>query len=275
MEKIIKYIIRNDFKKIENIIDKKKVFFTQNEFINLINYFFFFYHLGKLNDFICFQLLHLSMIKYKIVNINDISININLNTIFLKNKYNYNNKTDRFLRILYGTELIDNKIINFINDFKKTNGSIKNSFNNVDSVNELYVIIKQFKLILESFNDNTFIKNLFINHNHSNMVNLNTEYWLNIHSEEIKLRLVYLIKIFGTNLIKKFGISFINENDFNSLSFNEKVNYYLKCIKVMEYIYQVLIHYDKLKKKSNIALNLFNKDYKKIKKNKKIALIHQ
>ena len=89
---------------------------------------------------------------------------------------------------------------------------------------------------------------------------LNSEYIL-IHEKELSNRLNILVKYYGIHLLEKMGINLISNSYFYMLSFEEKVEYYKKCIMVISHIGKNIYSLFEIKKKLKKFKKKVRKEY--------------
>ncbi|QKF93684.1 hypothetical protein QKU48_gp0226 [Fadolivirus algeromassiliense] len=255
MDKIIIFLVKKNFTDIEHIITNSEI--SKSEYINLVYFIFFQYTNNKFNDVSVFVLLFLLLLKYKILHINDIQ-NIQLLIKWHReNKYT-KNYTYKFIETNHHLSIVENNLFEIISMYKDLNPKIFKNLKEKNYLDEFRNIIKNtIRPLINSFNDNFIIAN-----RPDNKDKQKYDYFINLVSNEILVRLKNFVKIFGVKLLEKTGVKIITSIDFESMNINERIEYYNHCltkindvISSIEYLY---IGRDRIK----TIIDDFNIDYK-------------
>lgn len=228
MKEIINSIINKNVKHLElylNLVSSNN---------NLYHIFFFIIHQlinNKLSDIDACPMFYL-LIKHNLIITNIKNI---YTLLFLLKKNNFI-KSYQLLLSCLKKQIIINNIIEYILLFKKSFGSIHKLFKFID-VSEHKKCVDDFNKIINneltniivSFNDKKFI-NIIKNINSiKHFEKFNKQQWNQTHELEIINRLNDMVSLFGTKLLRKFGINIISISDYNCLKYKNKIKYYSNC----------------------------------------------
>jgi hypothetical protein len=202
----------------------------------------------------------------------DILFKYNLNLYLIKNFKDgltiikkHNNCIYKYLYNKYKQQKYETKLNNLFEIYKNGNGIITKLFMNVDNIyNKRYIVqnnINKINKIIDSFNDKKFsisMKNL---NNYNNYLNIDLNNIKIININEILNRLLLLINIFGIVSLKKIDMKILDINTFNSLNYNDKIEYYDYCINTIKVHGDNLTHDFSLYLDVLFHINFFKKQF--------------
>lgn len=224
MDILILSVINGDVNKMMYIIQNSNI--STNEYINLMNYFMFFYIKKRINTVNIFNLIYLILRRYQLVKYNEVDITLE------SNEMNDGDKLYVYLEIY--TRLHENVIMisNFLCKLIASDGEIKYYFitNNVP-LNEMKHKLYE---IISSYNDKYFCNNIYKNKN--KILALNES--INWHSMEIENRLRLIVEKFGLIFLRSIKVNIISNVEFNKMVYSEKVKYYKLCICKLQKFYK-------------------------------------
>ena len=228
MENIAKAIVKNKIHKIKNINSiiqtlndddiLRLIYLIINLIVNLIindDYSFTCLKLILFNSQISLYGIHNS---HNIIN-SDHYINYEITYELLMCKYNTDlnySKVEEYIKILNS---IDGVMIDKIKLY---------DFDDIQSLKQF--LLSEFTQTVMSFNDKKYIE--LIKQPPKTLVTTSEsqKIWIDVNSHELCERLVFMVKMFGTNYLYSFcNITKITINDFNKLNYYQKVKYYIKC----------------------------------------------
>lgn len=164
---------------------------------------------------------------YKTLLIHGANLNNHLFDYIIENKHP---KTYLLLKvnILYKTE---EKIIESIISIMSQNGKIAQLFKDkTDIESGIKIIETDVEKVMNAFNDKRFLDLIVLQ-------------FIPIYLEEIENRLVNMTETIGIELLKFIGVKCINHDTYIALSDQEKVFYYLTCVKkIREKLNEFYIH---------------------------------
>ena len=170
----------------------------------------------------------------------------------LLNDENYD-KSYELLTIACDMETIYNDIQNFITIIFKSEGKIKRNIDiNTFDHNKIYDMLYDAKIYIKSFEKLA---------SYSNNVD-GCEFYCR---EEILNRLILLKKYFGIYFMSIIGIKIITLDDFLAMKYNDIIEYYFDCVKLIKRILynhiKILKNYKRLVRYyDNIVNNIDNSD---------------
>lgn len=259
MDKFIMCVVTDKLTDISELIDAKQI--DHDDYYKLYNYFFYFYSQNKLSDRIMYFLSYLLIHKYKVISTNHIyDFEYLLAWHIFKKKTN--NKTFTALN-LYNNITVLTSRINSIIDFLKTNSkNLRKLLGKHKKTSKLKKIIKHsFIDYMVAFNDKIIQNNIMIgNMNNANMY---------VHDLEIEKRLIIIIKYFGINLLQLIGVDIIDNRYFWMLTFEEKTDYYKKCINIISDTGKNMCNLLEFKKRTKKINKTVKNEYLEYEKNAK------
>lgn len=123
------------------------------------------------------------------------------------------------------------KLENMLNIFDKMKTKIIN-LKNKSLDDKCYSFTTNIIPVIRSYNDKKYISGLktsaFIKDNSDNSI---YEQWIASNSLEIKERLLQMVNMFGVSVLKKMDVIIISHKNFNEMSYNDKMKYYMLCCK--------------------------------------------
>ncbi len=211
MEDIIKSLVKKEYSNLGTIILNEQI--ENNDLLNLAYVFYRMHIMKYLNDSQIFIFFYL--IKDRLIDVGDFETDV----LDPSSKY-----TSKFLQIkkdLWKTNCGIDEVISKLNNSdgnKKFSGLTRDTF--------YKYITGELNELVRSFAHNRFTNLLMLG-------DTQDKNWLVIHENQIRERLQLVVKTFGIKLLKFLDIPIITNDVFYSFSFNDKVDYYKKCVTKM------------------------------------------
>ena len=255
MDQFIKCVITNKLSDIESIIHSEEI--SIEDYHKLYHYFLYFYTKGKISDNILYLLSYLLVGKYKIVHIHHIYSFKEILEWHITNKKNMNN-TFMALNIYNNIHTIKHRIKGTINFLKSNSKNMSKLIGKHKKTSTIKKIIKEHFLEYISYIDDKIMQNnIMLAHTQANVKE--------IHENEIYIRLRMICNHFGIQLLQKMGVDIIDNNYFSMLKFDEKIEYYKKCINIIVNTGKNMYGLMEIKKKTNRIKKRIKNDYNKYK----------
>lgn len=266
IDNIIKYVFQKKYNKLHTQINLLKSIDANSLFIFLIRI------CNYIDDH---TLLVTTSLLLKKIRYNDIcDIKDKCLEILLTNKKIFSYE---LLKIILKLGTIRTKIQKNILIISKSDGNIKNMFENNYSINKFKLIMEdRIVALISAFDTERFINSIDLI---DSKLRFNRNTWINIHSEEIKNRLEQLGRLFGLSFLRSNGIKLLSYNNFYELDYKKKIIYFqLFMNEVDRLIYKMksdikeyerlLIHTNKLYSKIYLFIHDENKGSNKNDENK-------
>jgi len=241
MINIDKVIIENHYYYYKNLINNNK------NLIELSKYFFIIiYNLVKnhIDEFLIQKYLILlfknGLTLYKIKNIKKTFLLLKELRLF---------KVYEYITLYYKKDKYNTKLTNILNEYKYSDGLIKNHFKDIKCIIKMNDIIKKnIDLVLNSFDDKRFLYNL-----KTNLFFIKPSiYTQKMMENEMINRLNQLTLFFGIDLLLKYNIKIIRVEEFYNYNLKMKIRYYEYCIN------KILFKYNMYKNDFIIYLEICN-----------------
>lgn len=256
MDKLICSLIKKNFVETNNIISTSDL--SSSEYCKLIQYLMYQYIQHKISDVCLFMLLYLTITKHKIVHFSDIQYTQFLIDWHKKNCY-FRKYTYIFITTYNNLSIIDDTLTKIILVYLEVPCKF-NKFNTDKSkrysFEEFRELIKiQAKPLINSYNDN--LMNIKLNQADKNKY----DEFINLHTNEMLIRLKSLVRYFGLHILEKNEINVITNIDFLSMSFAERIDYYAECINKLNQTIFIIDNLYMVRDKNLMEINGFNIDY--------------
>ena len=262
MDKFIGYVITDKLTNAADIIFSQII--NEIEYYKLYHYFIYFYTKNKISDNVMYLLTYLLLHKYKVIkpdNIYDSDYILAWHIFKGKN----NSKTFVVLNLYNSINAITERIERTMIFLRNNSKNIKKILGKHKKTSTLKKIIKEsFIDYMIPFNDKIILNNIM-------MASVN-KISIYEHSLEIENRLIIIIKYFGINLLQLIGVDIIDNKYYNMLSFEEKTDYYRKCINLISDTGKNIYNLLELKKRTKKLNKGPKKDYLQYEKNAKNEL---
>jgi hypothetical protein len=235
MNNVIKFIIQQKYKKLEEVISDNE--FDDADYQKLSYLFTHMYLNNYINgdQLFCFFYLCQQYIEFRTF------VNIRAYT---------NNTLYKFLKNKKEMILVDVSIDKIIIQLKSNSKDIFKSLNKINFHNKFNVFIK----LMNSHIDYKFCDSLYNDPNNEN--------WKILHENQIRERLLELTRLCNMKLLLYFNIPIISNSQYCEMSFNEKVSYYRLCITKLssakEIIEELILKQEIIQKKNINFVNDYN-----------------
>ncbi len=246
----MKTVIKKDYNKLESLLKLDR--YIADDYANLLHVLFYMHINGYIDDDQIFSVCYLVVSrKIKFRNIAHLVDKINDLDVNRSSKIHY------FLKIKRDLLLIDDGINDILNKLKDTSGNKK--FDRLNNHNFHDYACSELSKLVNSFTDTSFLN--YVQLNNASQLGM----WTSVHENEIKRRLLLLVKLLGCKTISFMGVSIIANSTFECMTFDEKVAYYKDCATRLTISINTMKDIAKKRRKLQLSENTFDKQYNGIK----------
>lgn len=235
MDRVICLFVQERYDELEELLDTD-LSLEPSDYFSLLNYFICLLKHGLINDRKAFLIVFLLLDK-------NFSTETSSVDQYLSEIKQYS-LTHRLLKNSINLLMTEQNLKIIMKELQSTGGTLTKFFTDQSNLEEMDKIISDdARIIINSFFDVSFINSIRNN-------NKPTKQWEAIISEEIKIRLICLVDLFGHKFLNFMDIPLIKIEDYEAYNYKQKVEYYLTCISRTNYglrtIEKILRNRDKL-----------------------------